>query len=75
MNSGNSHIPLEAPLRNNSAGLNGSTETTQARLGVYYLVLLYQIFYCYSDVSREIRQLREQQKKLAALSARVKELL
>ena len=34
----------------------------------------YFIYYC-SDVSREIRQLREQQKKLAASSARVEELL
>ena len=75
-NSGNSHdVPPETPLRNNSAGLNGSTETTQARLGVYHRVHLCEIFYCCSDVSREIRQLREQQKKLAASSARVEELL
>ena len=37
--------------------------------------LPYEVHYYCSDVSLEIRQLREQQKKLAASSARVEELL
>ena len=38
VNNAANHIPQEVPLTNNSAGLDGSTETTQTRLGVYFPV-------------------------------------
>ena len=60
------------PLTNNST----PSTSTETRLDVCnFKFLFFKVFYYCSDVSREIRHLREQQKKLAASSARIEEIL